>query len=100
MQFSNMVTVDNPSLYKFIKFQISRTSGKKYDAILVNKKTGKERRIPFGAKGYQHFKDKALGRYSSLNHNDPVRRSSYRRRHAGEEKRKFSSGWFAWHYLW
>lgn len=92
--------VDNPSNYTFKKFEKSHTSGKKYDAILVNKKTGKEKRVPFGALGYEHFKDNALGLYSKLDHNDPKRRKAYRDRHQGEQNAKFSSGYFAWKYLW
>jgi len=95
-----MVTVDDPSKYRFKKFERSRSTGKKYDAILVNKETKQEKRIPFGAKGYQHYKDKALGLYSNKNHNDDTRRQAYRKRHKGEENNKYSSGWFAWHYLW
>lgn len=95
-----MVTISNPSEYRFKKFERSKTAGKKYDAILVNKSTGREKRVPFGARGYEHYKDKALGLYSKLNHNDATRRKAYRDRHRGEEKRKFSSGYFAWKYLW
>ena len=87
--------------YTFVKFQ-KATGTKKYNAILRNKKTGREVKVGFGAKGYEHFKDKALGSYSSLNHNDSKRRASYRARHKGEgdASRKYSAGWFAWHYLW
>lgn len=92
--------IDNPSSYKFLRFEVSKTSGKKYDAVLLNKSTKQEKRVPFGAKGYEHFKDRALGKYSNLNHNDPKRREAYRKRHRGEETRKFSSGYFAWKYLW
>lgn len=92
--------INNPSDYKFDRFEKSKTTGKKYDAILVNKKTKKEKRIPFGAKGYDQYKDKALGLYSKDDHNDKQRRDLYRKRHAGEDKSKFSSGYFAWKYLW
>lgn len=92
--------VKNPENYKFKKFEKSKTSGKKYDAVLENKKTGQTKRVPFGAKGYEQYKDKALGLYSKDNHNDTKRRSSYRKRHAGEVNAKYSSGYFAWKYLW
>lgn len=92
--------IRNPNDYTFVRFERSKTSGKKYDAVLKNKQTGKERRIHFGALGYQHYKDKALGLYSHLNHNDKSRRSRYRTRHKGENLYKFSSGYFAWKYLW
>lgn len=92
--------VENPSNYKLDRFEKSKTSTKKYDAVLINKTTKREKRIPFGAKGYEHYKDKALGLYSKDDHNDKKRREAYRKRHSGEEKRKFSSGYFAWKYLW
>lgn len=92
--------VENPQNYTFKGFEKSRTDGKKYDAILVNKTTKREKRVPFGAKGYEHYKDKALGLYSKDNHLDPKRRALYRKRHQGEDKAKYSSGYFAWKYLW
>lgn len=92
--------VAEPSKYKLKKFEKSKTQGKKYDAILVNKTTGQEKRVPFGAKGYEQYKDKALGIYSKSDHLDPKRRTAYRKRHAGEDQAKFSSGYFAWKYLW
>lgn len=89
------------SEYTFQKFE-KATGAKKYNAILKNKKTGRTVKVGFGAKGYQHYKDKALGSYSSQNHGDAKRREAYRKRHAGEgdASRKYSPGWFAWHYLW
>lgn len=92
--------IKNPSEYRFKKFERSKSKGKKYDAILVHKETKREKRVPFGAIGYQHYKDTALGLYSKQNHNDPKRRRLYRERHRGEDKAKYSSGYFAWHYLW
>lgn len=95
------MTVYSPHEYRFVKFKVSSSSSK-YIAVLMNKSTGREVNIRFGASGYQHFKDKVLGHYSNLNHNDPKRRASYKARHAGEgdPSRKYSPGWFAWHYLW
>ena len=90
----------NPNDYKFKRFERSKTAGKKYDAVLENKKSKTERRVPFGARGYDQYKDKALGLYSGRDHNDTKRRDLYRKRHAGEEKAKYSSGYFSWKYLW
>lgn len=95
------MTVYSPSEYSFVKFE--KASGtKKYNAILRNKTTKREVKVGFGAKGYQHYKDKALGSYSSQNHNDAKRRAAYRARHKGEgdPSKKWSPGWLAWHYLW
>ena len=95
------MTLYPASEFTFVKFVVASGSSK-YIAILKNRKTGREVRVRFGAKGYQQFKDKALGIYSNMNHTDPKRRASYRARHAGEgaASRKYSPGWFAMHYLW
>jgi hypothetical protein len=93
--------VDNPADYRLLKFARSRSRGKKYDAILLNRHTRKEKRVPFGALGYEQYRDSTgVGLYSRSNHGDPKRRRLYRTRHAGENARKFSSGYFSWKYLW
>lgn len=98
-----MVVVNNPELYRLDRIEVNH--GKhKYDAVLKNKKTGTEKRVPFGGKKtdgtpYQHYHDK-IGHYKSYDHNDRKRRDLYRIRHAGQEKNKFSSGYFSWTYLW
>ena len=98
--------IEHPEDYKLVGFERSHVRGKKYDAILRNKKTRSNghyqvRRVPFGAVGYEQFKDSTgKGLYSRVNHGDPKRRRNYRTRHHGENKRKFSSGYFSWKYLW
>jgi hypothetical protein len=99
--------IEHPEDYKLVGFERSKVRGKKYDAILRNKKTHKGqkhdqvRRVPFGAVGYEQFKDSTgKGLYTRVNHGDPKRRRNYRTRHHGENKRKFSSGYFSWKYLW
>ena len=53
------------SEYKFLRFEKSKRKGKKYDAVLQNKETKREVRVPFGAIGYQQWKDSTgLGLYS------------------------------------
>ncbi len=96
------MTVYPANEYKFVRFERSKVAGKKYAAVLLNKKTGREVRINFGARGYSQFKDRAAGLYSSGDHKDPKRRASYRARHRGEgdASKKYSAGWFAFHYLW
>lgn len=91
----------NPKDYILVGFQKSITKHKKYDAILENKKTQKQKRIPFGDSRYPQYLDKVpLQLYKSLNHYDKQRRKSYRARHWEDPKNKYSSGWFSWHYLW
>lgn len=88
--------------HKLVKFQKSKTKGKKYDAIVENKKTGKQYRIPFGATGYEQFKDSTgLGLYSHKNHGDKERRRNYRARHkVFLRKGYFTPAYFSWKYLW
>ena len=94
--------IDRPEDYKLMGFERSHVRGKKYDAILRKKKTRKGiRRVPFGAVGYDQYRDSTgKGLYTHVNHGDPKRRRNYRTRHNGENKRKFSSGYFSWKYLW
>ena len=88
--------------YKLLRFEKSKTKGKKYDAILLNKRTGKERKIPFGASSYEHYQDTTgLGLWSNKNHGDKQRRLNYRARHKGFIKPGFySAGFFSYNYLW
>lgn len=92
--------IKNPEKYDHIGFSISHLKDKKYDAILRNKITKKIKLVPFGSKNYQQYKDIALGYYSNLNHLDKKRRDHYRARHNGEQKNKYSSGFWSWYYLW
>jgi len=91
--------VKNPQEYSFLHFEVATDNKHKYNAILLHKKTGRTKKIPFGAIGYEQYFDK-IGHYKKLNHNDKERRRLYRIRHKGEDQYKFSSGWFSWKYLW
>lgn len=87
--------------FRLLRFEESRTKGKKYDAILLNLDTRREKRVPFGALGYQQYRDSTgLNLFSHLDHLDPKRRRNYRARHQGEVDNRFSSGYFSWKYLW
>lgn len=88
--------------YKFLRFQRSGTKGKKYDAILENKKTGIMVIVPFGDKKYQHYKDTTgLGLYKKLDHKDENRRRLYSLRHSVFLKDgMFSPGYFSFWFLW
>ena len=89
--------------YKFVRFKKSTNSNKKYDCILINKITGRQSKISFGAKKYQQYKDTTkLGLYSHLDHLDKKRRDRYRKRHYGEGdiNKKYSAGYLSWHFLW
>ena len=86
---------------KFIKFEKSKAKNKKYVAILKNTETGRTKKINFGDKRYQHYRDKTgLGLYSHLDHRDPERRRRYRARHGKTMTKKYSASWFSAKYLW
>ena len=61
----------------------STKKGKKYKAVVKNKKTRRTRLLHFGGLGYEQFKDSTgLGLYTHLNHGDPKRRRNYFGRHS------------------
>ena len=63
-------------------------NNKKYTAYVKNKKTKKIRKIHFGDKNYQQFKDRTpLKLYSYKNHNTRRRMQNYYLRHSGTKKR-------------
>jgi hypothetical protein len=90
--------------YRLIGFEKSKRAGKKYDALLQHKKTGKIVRVPFGAVGYETYSDKTgLGLYNT--HNDKVRLNAFRNRFRKLIKNKdynryYSPIWFSNQYLW
>lgn len=96
--------INNPEKYILLGFEVNRGRRYKYDAILENKHTKQKKRVPFGGKKadgtpYEHYRDQ-IGRYREYDHGDENRRRLYRIRHRGEEQRKFSSGYFAYTFLW
>jgi hypothetical protein len=88
--------------YKFVRFEKSKTEGKKYDAIIQNRETGREKRIPFGASSYEQYKDSTgLGLYSHKDHLDKKRRDRYKARHKVYYKpNQYSPAYFSWRFLW
>jgi len=61
---------------------------KKYTAIVKNKKNKKTRKIHFGDRRYQQYKDRTpLKLYKSKNHNTRKRMRNYFNRHSGTKKR-------------
>jgi hypothetical protein len=84
----------------FVRFEKSKSRNKKYDAVLMNKYSNQLKRVSFGHKGYQQYKDSTgLNLYSILDHNDKERRRLYYARH-GFEAPLYSSKWFSHKYLW
>jgi len=88
--------------YDFIRFERSRRKHKKYDAVLLNRKTDMHVRVPYGDVRFSQYKDTSgLGLYSHLDHNDRERRSRYHKRHdAFIRIGYYSPGYFSSKYLW
>ena len=91
--------VKNPNDYTLKGFRLSKTKGKKIDAVLENKKTRSILYVPFGQKGSETYKNET-GVWVDRIHNDVQRRKAYLARHKGEDRNRFSSGWFSIKYLW
>tara|TARA_B100000424_G_C22770160_1_gene414751 strand:- start:211 stop:516 length:306 start_codon:yes stop_codon:yes gene_type:complete len=73
---------------KIIKFK-KGPFPKKYTAIIKNIKTGKSRKINFGDRRYQQYKDRTpIKLYKHLNHNTRKRMRNYFNRHSGTKNRK------------
>lgn len=101
--------MSSPTNYKLIEIVKSSNPSKKYSAILLNKNTGREKVVNFGARGYEHYKDSTpVKAYSSKDHLDPERRRRYMLRHHNTESKtvalretpKYSAKWFSTKYLW
>lgn len=89
------------SEYRLDRFEKSKAKGKKYSAILINKRTGRQKTVNFGASSYEHYKDTTgKGLYTHLDHNDTKRRASFRARFKNMAKRIYSPAYFAYKYLW
>lgn len=72
---------------KIIKFT-KGPGNKKYTAHVKNKKTKKIRKIHFGDKNYQQYRDSTpLKLYTYKNHGDRKRMANYYKRHSGTRKK-------------
>lgn len=87
--------------FRLLRFERSRTKGKKYDAIIEDVKTKRTQRVPFGQIGYDQYLDSTGKKlYSRNDHKDPERRKNYKARHEKTRHKKWSASWFADTYLW
>lgn len=88
-------------LWNLENFERSTGGVKKVVAILKNKVTGKKVEVKFGQRGSTTYRD-LTGVGGDKIHNDLKKRENYRKRHKGEgsENRKYSPGWFSYHFLW
>jgi len=86
--------------YTLLGFNRAANQTKKYDAILQSIRSGRTVRVPFGQRGYQHYKDQ-IGYYSDFDHYDKNRRRSFLARNENNIKAGyFSPGYFSATYLW
>jgi hypothetical protein len=76
-------------------FRKSTKKFKKYDAIMSDGSI-----VSFGDTRFEHFKDKALGLYKDLDHNDKERRKRFKQRFENKRHVKYSPSWFSDQYLW
>ena len=92
----------NKKEWKLVGFEKSHRSTKMYDAILENKITKKERRLPFGDNKMQNYRDiTGLNLYPHLIHNDKNRRRLFRARHKGYLRDGYwSPSYFSYFFLW
>ena len=88
--------------WKFLRNEKATQKNKKYQAILINKKTGRKRKVPYGDSRYQQYKDSTgLGVYSNKNHLNKARRERYKKRHQNFIKPGlYSAGYFSMRFLW
>jgi len=85
----------NSDRFKHLRFERSKTNGKKYDAIvqdIINKKTV---RVPFGNKNYPHYNDiTGLKLYSYLDTNNIKDQKAYLEIYKKMNIRRYSPMWF------
>lgn len=81
------------STYKFIGVYKSNNKDKKFDAIFRNEKTGRDKKVSFGASEYDHYTN---------GHLDERRKNQYILRHINNENWEdpMTPGYWAFHYLW
>jgi hypothetical protein len=92
--------------YSFIKFRKSTKKDKKYDALLLNKKTNNIVIVRFGGiksdgTPYEQYEDKTnLKLYKKYNHYDQDRRERYIKRHKNDINKPYSASYFSLNFLW
>lgn len=105
-KYDNMLPIKS-KIETIIDIKKSKKPLKKYDAIIQNKITKKERIISFGQKRdngepFEQFKDR-IGLYSKYDHNDPERRKLYIARHKGSadfKEGRYTANYLAREFLW
>jgi hypothetical protein len=83
---------------KIIGFQVSKTKGKKIDALLENDR-GEIKRVPFGQRGSTTYSNRTGIKIDKV-HNDEKLRKNYLARHSNDGKKEYTAGWFSKRFLW
>lgn len=102
-----------PHLPKGTSFHVPLGTAHKYTAVIPTGPGARTRRVSFGHRDYEHYKDSvpaSLGgqKWKHKNHMDTERRRRYRARHGALRCHdgtlckdiKYSPAWFSWHFLW
>lgn len=78
--------------YQLIEIKKSNKPEKKYVAVFLNKKTGRNKRTHFGATGYEDY----------TQHHDKIRREKYQYRHEKdlESNDPTKAGFLSYYVLW
>lgn len=81
--------------FKHLRFERSKTSGKKYDAIIEDIITRKRQRVPFGNLNISHYKDTTnLKLYSYLDNKNERQRTININTYNKTNKKKYSPSWY------
>jgi len=92
--------------YTFKGFERSKNPKKKYDALLIKKSTKRVKRMSFGSRNMQQYRDSTpLKLYSSKNHLDKTRRKAFLDRFKGARakqdwSKEYTPLMFATRFLW
>ena len=92
--------------YKLVKIERSSNPKKKYDAILENKDNGRIKRMSFGSRPMEQYRDSTkLKLYKSKDHLDKNRKKAFldrfrKLRERQDWNKEWTSLYFATKYLW
>jgi len=92
--------------YKFVKFEKSDRKGKKYNAILENRETKRQVKVPFGDSNLPQYRDTTgLGLYSKKDTLDKNKRKQFRARFSAlkqksDFKNYYSAMYYSYKFLW
>ena len=94
------MVIINADRFKHMRFERSKITGKKYDAVIIDVITRKIQRVPFGNQNITHYKDTTgLKLYSRLDNMNERQRQLYINAYNQTNKKKYSSEWYSARYL-